>query len=85
MDPSRSSPPVSVVMPIHNGMPFLDRAVASILEQDMSDFEFVVLDDASTDDTYRRLRYWSERDARIRILRGDQQLGGHNIGSTRRS
>ena len=62
-------------MPVRNGMPFLDRAVGSILEQDMSDFEFVILDDASTDDTHQSLQDWSERDARIRILRQHRPLG----------
>ena len=36
-------------MPVHNAMPYLDIAVESILGQTFEDFEFVILDDASTD------------------------------------
>ena len=36
-------------MPVHNAGPFLDEAIESILEQSFTEFEFVILDDASTD------------------------------------
>ena len=49
-------PPVSVVMPVHNGRPFIDESIQSILDQRFSDFEFVILDDASTDGSGERLR-----------------------------
>jgi len=43
------SPQISVVMPVHNALPYLDAAVESILGQTFRNFEFVILDDASTD------------------------------------
>jgi glycosyltransferase involved in cell wall biosynthesis len=43
-------------MPVHNAMPYLDEAVESILVQTFADFEFVILDDASTDGSSERLR-----------------------------
>ena len=36
-------------MPVHNAIPYLDEAITSILSQSFGDFEFVVLDDGSTD------------------------------------
>jgi glycosyltransferase involved in cell wall biosynthesis len=69
------TPRVSVVMPVHNALPYLDAAVESILRQTFDDFEFVILDDASTDGSTERLRYWSARDARIRLLEVDRNLG----------
>ena len=48
MEPS-AKPLISVVMPVYNTLPFLDDSVNSILTQTFSDFEFVILDDASTD------------------------------------
>ena len=57
-------PKVSVVMPVHNAMPYLDIAVESILGQTFADFEFVILDDASTDGSTERLREWAARDPR---------------------
>src|SRR4051794_20662021 len=68
-------PKVSVVMPVHNAMPFLDIAVASILGQSFEDFEFVILDDASTDGSTERLREWAARDPRIRLIEEKRNLG----------
>lgn len=62
-------------MPVHNALPHLDAAVESILGQSFADFEFVILDDASTDASRERLRYWAQRDSRIRLLEVDQNLG----------
>lgn len=67
--------PLSVVMPVHNAAPFLDQSIRSILNQSISDFEFVILDDASSDESPELLRRWEQRDSRIRIIRSEQQLG----------
>ena len=68
-------PPLAVVMPVHNALPHLDEAIESILGQTFREFEFVVLDDASTDGSSERLRYWAAVDSRIRLLRVDENLG----------
>jgi len=65
------SQPVSVVMPVRNALPFLDEAIASILEQSHGNFEFVIGDDGSTDGSGERLEHWARRDSRIRLLRND--------------
>src|SRR5205085_909459 len=69
------APQVSVVMPVHNAMPYLDIAVESILGQTFQNFEFVILDDASTDGSSQRLREWAARDPRIRLLQEKRNLG----------
>jgi glycosyltransferase involved in cell wall biosynthesis len=69
------SPPLSVVMPVHNALPFLDASISSILDQTFSDFEFVILNDASTDGSGRVLREWGKRDPRIRIIESERKLG----------
>lgn len=69
------TPRVSVVMPVHNAMPYLDIAVESILGQTLQNFEFVILDDASTDGSTERLRTWATRDPRIRLLEEKHNLG----------
>ena len=66
---------VSVVMPVYNALPYLDAAVESILGQSLASFEFVILDDASTDGSTERLREWAARDARIRLLEERHNLG----------
>jgi glycosyltransferase involved in cell wall biosynthesis len=72
---SAATPALSVVMPVHNTLPHLDRAIESILTQSFAEFELVILDDASTDGSAKRLEEWSKRDARIRLLRSDVNLG----------
>jgi len=62
-------------MPVHNALPFLDESIGSILEQTLSDFEFVILDDASTDGSVEVLRQWSLRDKRIRLHESKKRLG----------
>jgi glycosyltransferase involved in cell wall biosynthesis len=62
-------------MPVHNALRYLDEAVESILTQTYSHFEFVILDDASTDGSKERLREWASRDRRIRLLEVGRNLG----------
>lgn len=68
-------PRVSVVLPVHNALPHLDRAIESILGQTFEDFEFVILDDASTDGSSHRLLQWAKRDHRIRLIQSHYNLG----------
>ena len=72
---SPANPPISVVMPVYNALPFLDDSISSILDQTFRDFEFVIFDDASTDNSAARLREWAARDPRIRLHESTQQLG----------
>jgi glycosyltransferase involved in cell wall biosynthesis len=68
--------PITAVMSVFNGQAFLAEAVDSILGQSFGDFEFVIIDDGSTDQTAEILRQYAARDARIRIHRHD------NMGRT---
>lgn len=75
MPPQPREKQLSVVMPVHNALPHLDKAVESIVRQTWSDFEFVIYDDGSTDGSAERLRHWAARDERIRLVEGGQNLG----------
>ena len=66
-------PPVTVLMPVYNGQKHLREAVDGILAQTFPDFEFLVIDDGSTDDTPRILQ--SLQDARISVIRNDTNAG----------
>ena len=66
-------PKVTVLMPVFNGEEFLREAVASILEQTFSDFEYLVIDDASTDRSREILESYS--DPRLRLLVNPTRLG----------
>jgi glycosyltransferase involved in cell wall biosynthesis len=62
-------------MPVHNALPFLDQSIPSILDQTLGDFEFVILDDASTDGSRELLREWALRDKRIYLHESGKRLG----------
>ena len=69
----RPTPKVSVIMSVYNGEPFVGEAVASILSQTFSDFEFLVVDDASTDGTRDYLL--SVGDSRLVVLQNEANIG----------
>jgi glycosyltransferase involved in cell wall biosynthesis len=54
---------------------YVSEAVSSVLEQTFDDFEFIILDDASEDETWDLLQVWSKRDGRIRLFRNEQNVG----------
>jgi glycosyltransferase involved in cell wall biosynthesis len=69
------SPHVSVILPVHNGVAHLREAVQSIRDQTFSDFELLIIDDASTDCTTQLIAQLSKEDKRIRTLRHHTQMG----------
>ena len=66
-------PVVSVVLPVYNGERFLRDAMDSILHQTFADFEFIIIDDGSTDGTGSIIR--SFKDPRIHVLRHEHNQG----------
>lgn len=70
-----STPRVSVIMAVRNGANFVGRAIDSILAQSLRDFEFIIIDDASTDGTADICRQHASRDSRIRLLLNETNLG----------
>lgn len=67
-----STPRVSVLMPVRNGGPFLTAAMASIQRQTMTDWEMLVVDDGSDDDSLNRVEDAMTEDGRIRLIRQDR-------------
>ena len=61
-------PQISVLMAVYNGGEYLTLAIESILEQTFTDFEFIVINDGSTDSTLDVLTEYAQRDQRIRII-----------------
>jgi glycosyltransferase involved in cell wall biosynthesis len=68
-----TAPVVTVLMAVHDGASYVAEAIESILAQTWRDFEFLILDDASTDATAEIVRRFS--DPRIRLLQNDRNLG----------
>lgn len=70
-----ANPRVTVLMAVHNGEQYLETAVNSILRQTLRDFDFLIVDDASTDATPQMLANFAAKDARIQILTNETNLG----------
>jgi glycosyltransferase involved in cell wall biosynthesis len=68
-----SNPLISVIMPVYNCANYIDEAVNSILNQTVPDFEFIIIDDASTDDTVDLLNKFT--DSRIKFIYKDKNQG----------
>lgn len=66
---------VSVLISVYNGEAHLQEAVESILGQTFSDFEFVIVDDGSTDSTWQILKAYAAQDARIVLIRNEKNIG----------
>lgn len=70
-----SCPLVSIGLPVYNGGELLKGALDSVLRQDFGDFELIISDNASIDETAEVCRTYAERDSRIRYFRNDMNLG----------
>jgi glycosyltransferase involved in cell wall biosynthesis len=62
------TPFFSVVIPAYNRASFLTRTITSVLQQSYPDFELLVIDDGSTDNTRELMRSFTEKDARVRYI-----------------
>jgi len=69
------SPRVSIGLPVCNGEPYLRETLESLLAQTFTDFELVVSDNASTDQTEQICRKYTAKDKRIRYFRNETNLG----------
>jgi glycosyltransferase involved in cell wall biosynthesis len=72
---NHSTPKVSVVMSVYNGDRYLQEAIDSILNQTFADFEFIIINDCSTDNTWEILTDYASRDDRVVLLNNDENLG----------
>ena len=69
------TPRVSVLTAVRNSLPFLNEAIESIRAQTFVDFEYWVVDDASTDDSWSAIQQLAGSDSRIKAIRNPTQLG----------
>lgn len=66
--PSKSPPLISAILPVYNGEDHLKECIDSVLNQTFTNFEFIIVDDASTDSTPQILAKYSNKDERIKII-----------------
>ena len=70
-----SAPKISVVMSVYNGAPYLQEAINSVLNQSFTDFEFIIVDDCSMDNSRTILNEYSSLDERIVVIENSDNLG----------
>ena len=75
---------ISFIMPAKNVSPYAEDAVNALLKADYEDWELIIIEDHSTDDTLRILREIEKRDCRIRVFenKGSGKVVGLNYGYT---
>ena len=78
-----NKPLVSIVMPVYNGEKYLQFTIESILSQSYSNFEFIVIDDCSTDSSLQIIQKYAGGDKRIKSYQNPVNLGiakNRNVG-----
>lgn len=70
-----NQPLVSIIMPVYNAGGFLVEAVNSILKQTYQNFEFIIVDDHSTDNSWKILQKLSMKSDKIKLLQNNENVG----------
>ena len=68
------TPTVSICIPVYNGGSFVDETIRSVRAQTYEDFELVVVDNVSTDDSLERLECHAAADPRVRVVAADEHV-----------
>ena len=67
---------VSIIIPTYNCARLIGRAIESVLNQTYRDFELIIVDDGSTDNTDEVIKGFQQKDNRIIYFKHDQNKGG---------
>ncbi len=67
------TPRITILTTVYNGLPYLSESIESILSQTFTDFEFLIIDDASTDDSLKCIN--SYKDSRIKVIQNTKNIG----------
>lgn len=71
----KPSPRVSVIIPAFNAELLISRTIQSVVDQSVSDWELIVVDDCSTDNTRAVVQAWCDKDSRIKLLALEENFG----------
>lgn len=72
-DNKKSNVWLSVIVPIYNAEKYLDKCIKSIRSQSFNDFELLLIDDGSTDGSYKICQKYAELDNRVRVFRKENR------------
>ena len=68
-------PSISVIMSVLNGSGYMEKGIQSIINQSFTDWEFIICDDGSSDNTYEIIKNYEKSDHRIIALRNEKNMG----------
>lgn len=68
-------PLVSIIMGVYNGAKRFEKPIESILNQTYSNWEFIICNDGSQDDSYQKLLKIQEKDSRIKVIKNEKNAG----------
>lgn len=68
------SPLVSIVLPCYNGADFLAQSIDSVIAQTFTDWELIVVNDCSKDNSLEIMHRYAEKDSRIKVVNNDVNL-----------
>lgn len=63
-----TAPTVSVIIPVYNAQKYLDQCIRSVLDQTFTDFEIILVDDGSTDDSGEICDRYGRQDSRVKVF-----------------
>lgn len=75
MDTTTHTPQISVLMGVYNCAATVEEAIQSIIGQTVTDWEFIICDDGSSDDTCEVVRALAEKEPRIVLIRNEHNMG----------
>lgn len=68
------TPKISIVLPTYNGQEYIRESIESVLCQSYKDFELIIIDDCSIDNTNAIVSEYEEQDARVKVIRNEKNL-----------
>ena len=79
-----NSPLVSVIIPVYNAQNYIEETIQSVINQTYQNWELIIVDDCSTDDSVELVKEFEKQDSRIRLIELETNFGGparpRNIG-----
>ncbi|WP_028235374.1 glycosyltransferase [Pseudobutyrivibrio sp. MD2005] len=68
-----TNPQVSIIVPVYNAKKYIDRCIGCVLSQSFSDWELIIVDDGSTDESNEIINNYSNKDERINLIQQSNQ------------
>ena len=66
---------ISVIMPIYNSGKFLEESINSVLNQTFKDFELIIINDKSRDNSLKIVKKYMKKDRRIKLIDNEENFG----------